>query len=70
MSLNVMSEFGSTRFWKPRKTPTEISRQLGISRPTVYKVKATDIEKKVGSGANKSLSGEEVTQILMTDPWK
>ncbi|QQP32285.1 Uncharacterized protein FKW44_024174 [Caligus rogercresseyi] len=22
------------------KTPTEISRQLGISRPTVYKVKA------------------------------
>ncbi|QQP54933.1 Uncharacterized protein FKW44_007928 [Caligus rogercresseyi] len=26
---------------KAGKTPTEISRQLGISRPNVYKVKAT-----------------------------
>ncbi|QQP56067.1 Uncharacterized protein FKW44_000616, partial [Caligus rogercresseyi] len=33
------------------KTPTEISRQLGISRPIVCKVKATGIERKVGSGA-------------------
>ncbi|QQP51292.1 Uncharacterized protein FKW44_012613 [Caligus rogercresseyi] len=39
------------------KTPTEISRRLGISRPTVYKVKATGIEKKVGLGAKKSLDG-------------
>ncbi|QQP34777.1 Putative transposable element [Caligus rogercresseyi] len=29
------------------KRSTEISRQLGISRPTVYKVKATDIERKI-----------------------
>ncbi|QQP34643.1 Uncharacterized protein FKW44_022598, partial [Caligus rogercresseyi] len=42
------------------KTPTEISRQLGINRPT----------KKVGSGAKKSLDGEEVKQILMADPLK
>ncbi|QQP31570.1 Uncharacterized protein FKW44_025207 [Caligus rogercresseyi] len=49
------------------KTPTEISRQFGISRPTVYKVKATGIEKKVGSGAKKSLDGEEVKQILLAD---
>ncbi|QQP41342.1 Uncharacterized protein FKW44_015680, partial [Caligus rogercresseyi] len=47
------------------ETPTEIYRQLGISRPTVYKVKATGIERKVGSGAKKSLDGEEVKQILM-----
>ncbi|QQP41329.1 Uncharacterized protein FKW44_015658 [Caligus rogercresseyi] len=40
------------------KTPTVMSRQLGICRPTVYKVKATGIERKVGSGAKKSLDGE------------
>ncbi|QQP48849.1 Uncharacterized protein FKW44_009290 [Caligus rogercresseyi] len=52
------------------KTPKEILRQLGISRPTVYKVKATGIERKVRSGAKKSLDREEVKQILMVDPLK
>ncbi|QQP56183.1 Uncharacterized protein FKW44_000765 [Caligus rogercresseyi] len=52
------------------KTPTEISRQLGLSRLTVYKVQTTGIERKVGLGAKKSLDGEEVKQILMADPLK
>ncbi|QQP38829.1 Putative transposable element [Caligus rogercresseyi] len=47
-----------------------MSRQLGISRPTGYKVKDTGIEKKVGPGAKKSLDGEKVKQILMVDPLK
>ncbi|QQP49393.1 Putative transposable element [Caligus rogercresseyi] len=42
-----MFEFRSTRFWKPGNTDGDIEA-VGISRPTVFKVKATGIEKKVG----------------------
>ncbi|QQP39954.1 Putative transposable element [Caligus rogercresseyi] len=52
-----MSEFGSTHFWKLENTDRDLEA-----------VKATGIEGKVGSGAKKSLDGEEVKQILMADP--
>ncbi|QQP39374.1 Uncharacterized protein FKW44_020241 [Caligus rogercresseyi] len=42
------------------KTPTEISRQLGISRPTVYKIKATGIEKMFRS---QELEREEFGEV-------
>ncbi|QQP49407.1 Uncharacterized protein FKW44_010067 [Caligus rogercresseyi] len=44
------------------ETPTEISRQLGIRRPTEYKVKATGIDWEVGYKAVSRLM-----QILMAN---
>ncbi|QQP58469.1 Hypothetical protein FKW44_003799 [Caligus rogercresseyi] len=41
-----MSEFGSKRFWKLENTDRDLEA-VGHQQGTVYKVKATGIEKKV-----------------------
>ncbi|QQP35830.1 Uncharacterized protein FKW44_020745 [Caligus rogercresseyi] len=52
------------------QTPTEIACQLGISRKTVYNVKAGGVERKVGSGGKRTLDEEEVIRAIEEDPLK
>ena len=53
------------------KTPTEISHQLGVSRPAIYAVlRSNSIERKAGSGGKAKFDPEEFKTAAMVSPLK
>uniref|UniRef100_A0A0K2T3W6 Transposase Synechocystis PCC 6803 domain-containing protein n=1 Tax=Lepeophtheirus salmonis TaxID=72036 RepID=A0A0K2T3W6_LEPSM len=53
------------------KTPTEVSKQLGVSRTTVYAVsKSETLERKKGSVKKAKLDLEELKKIALANPLK
>ena len=55
-----------------RNQPTEIAKQLGISRPTVYAImKSETVERKAGLGTRKMrLTLEKVKDAAKSNPLK
>ena len=53
------------------KTPTEISKQLAVSRPTVYSVSRSKmVDRREGSGRKAKLDPDEMQRVAQANPLK